>query len=122
MKQPVRPTVFSSFDTCVDGCEETALMVIEPSSMKPLGLVHLRCSGRRSASIHGLYVRPGERLKGIGRSLVEASCQIAKKAGCETMGLVLAKDNKAGRQFYKKLGFVFSYEYEDGQVIVTRAL
>jgi ribosomal protein S18 acetylase RimI-like enzyme len=77
---------------------------------------------RRSACIRMLYVHRSFRMQGIGRRLVDEACAIARRYGCETLGLSLAVDNYSAAEFYQKLGFLFAYEYDDGSMLVSRSL
>jgi len=69
-----------------------------------------------------LFVHRGFRMQGVGRELVQEAIELSRSLGCETLGLSLAADNYSGAQFYKKLGFTFAYEYDDGSFIVTKTL
>ena len=51
-----------------------------------------------------LYVDPGARRQGVGGALVAAVRIRATVLGCTRIDLELARGNKAGRSFYRKLG------------------
>jgi ribosomal protein S18 acetylase RimI-like enzyme len=53
----------------------------------------------------GMYVRPGYRGLGIGRTLVEAIVEHARER-VELLQLVVISDNLAARRLYEGLGFV----------------
>jgi GNAT superfamily N-acetyltransferase len=52
-----------------------------------------------------LYVIPDRRGQGIGRALMEASIELARSVGAETMELGTGEDDVAARSLYEKLGF-----------------
>jgi GNAT superfamily N-acetyltransferase len=120
-------------DCEVDGMRTTQLIAFgdEPINGRCfLGTVELlvwkpnrvESQPRRSACIRMLFVQRAFRMQGIGRTLVEEACNISRLLGCETLGLSLARDNYSGATFYQRLGFEFSYEYDDRSLIVTKNL
>lgn len=96
--------------------EETQIVMVDGTFF--CGTVRLQFEGRKSACIWRLQVHPKARRQGIGTRLVECCCKIAKDAGCETIGLTLDKDNEGAAGFYRKLGFIFGYEFDDSFVMV----
>lgn len=120
-------------DCEVDGTRTSQLIAFgddAQSGRSVIGTVELlflkanekRATPRRSACVRMLYVHQSFRFQGIGRQLIDEACEIARRYGCETLGLSLAADNYPGSEFYKKLGFNFAYEYDDGSFIVTKNL
>ena len=53
----------------------------------------------------GMYVRPTARQAGVGRQLVEAICDLARRH-VELIQLTVVHDNARARQLYASLGFV----------------
>jgi RimJ/RimL family protein N-acetyltransferase len=53
----------------------------------------------------GMYVRPGSRNSGVGRSLAEAVIDFARQH-VELLQLSVVSDNEAARRLYASLGFV----------------
>ena len=53
----------------------------------------------------GMYVRPGARMSGIGRRLIEAILEVARQH-VELIQLTVVQDNARARRLYASLGFV----------------
>jgi ribosomal protein S18 acetylase RimI-like enzyme len=53
----------------------------------------------------GMYVRPAARQAGVGRRLVEAVCDLARRH-VELIQLTVVRDNQRARALYASLGFV----------------
>lgn len=64
-----------------------------------------------------LYVVPGRRGEGIGRTLMEAALDVAREAGAVRMDLGTAHDDTAARALYESLGFVNREKPPDGPVM-----
>ena len=109
-----------SIDCSVDGNEETMLVFVDEGDF--LGTVGLQYRNLRAANIRQLYVKDDCRGRGIGSYLVAECCRIAKDAGCETLGLVVDKANDGAREFYRKLGFIFAYQYDNGDDLMTKVV
>ncbi len=56
------------------------------------------------------------------RALLDQVYQWAQSQGCESVGLYVAAENTEVEEFYRRCGFAFSYEYDDGAVIYTRQI
>jgi GNAT superfamily N-acetyltransferase len=80
-----------------DGADAIGMCVIYLSD-------HYRTAtlGRIYASLHGVYVRPAYRRRGIGRELTEAAIAWAREHGCYSVRLRASED---GRPLYEGLGF-----------------
>ena len=107
----------AKIDTIIDGNEESQIVAIGDSGALT-GTVCLAHKKKRSACITNLYVGESSRGRGVGRKLVEACCDIATESGCETIGLSLCKGNEQS-EFYRKLGFRFCYQYENGDSLLA---
>ena len=59
----------------------------------------------KGAHVESFFVDKRRRGKGVGRKLLEKAFAAAKKAGIETLSLTCAKENRAARRLYEKLGF-----------------
>lgn len=108
-------------DCDIDGHMETKIVAVD-SEMQFVGTVGLQYRHLRSANIRQLYVDNAFRGQGIGVMLVKECCRIACAGGCEALGLVVDKDNDSARKFYEKLGFTFSYQYDNGDDLMTIGL
>ena len=53
----------------------------------------------------GMWVAPGWRGQGIADRLVEAVCDLARRAGAGTVTLGVTEVNDRARAFYRRLGF-----------------
>jgi ribosomal protein S18 acetylase RimI-like enzyme len=62
-------------------------------------------SGRRTAHVTDIYVRPDARNKGIGRELLTAILEPARGAGLSHVSLEVLIQNSAARRLYERLGF-----------------
>ena len=77
----------------------------------PIGLVLLHWyrtleASQPMAQITTLLVVPDERRRGIGRLLVKAAAQAARVAGCGTLELLAAPDERALQAFCRSTGFI----------------
>lgn len=113
-------------DTVVDGVPETKLVLME---LFPGGdgahfcaTIGLQYTGRRTAAIRQLFVRPALRRQGIATQLVNACCEIARGAKCEALALTVVRGNEAAEGLYRSMDFWMAYEFEDGSMIFTRSL
>jgi ribosomal protein S18 acetylase RimI-like enzyme len=52
-----------------------------------------------------LYVVPARRRQGLGRALVEAAIELARRQGADHMDLGTGEDDVAARALYESLGF-----------------
>ena len=60
--------------------------------------------GGRDAFLDDFYIVPSERGHGLGRSVMDALIDIARKAGCAALHLEVVAGNRA-HAFYRRLGF-----------------
>jgi len=108
-------------DCRIDGNEETKIIFVD-SKRNFAGTVGLQFRGRKAACVLQLYVDPAYRLSRIGTMLIKECCRIAKDAGCETLGLLLENGNDGARKFYDKTGFIFAYQYDNGDAAMSLPL
>lgn len=108
-------------DTCVDGYEETKLMLFIGGKVIG-GFVSLQHTNRKSANIRQLYVAPAFRRQGIASILLRECREIARTSGCQTIGLVVAEGNKEARRLYEKEGFSLAYQYDDNEILMVLSL
>jgi len=69
-----------------------------------VGAVLAGHDGRRGFLYH-LAVHPSQRGKGVGRELVERSLKVLKKQNVRRVLILVAQDNKAGRDFWSRCGW-----------------
>ncbi|WP_370399954.1 GNAT family N-acetyltransferase [Sulfitobacter sp. JB4-11] len=61
--------------------------------------------GARGMDMHHLFVTPQHRGCGLGRALIDASCQAALGLGCLYLAVGTHPDNDAAQRFYENAGF-----------------
>ncbi len=92
------------------------------------GVSTLKTAFARKGHVISIAVMPGQRGKGIGLALMEASLQKVKAEGASEMYLEVRVSNNPAVQLYKKLGFEASRisegYYRDGEnaYIMTKDL
>lgn len=63
------------------------------------------------AGIHALWVRPGARREGLGRTVVQAVAHLARQHRMGSLFLQVESDNDAALSFYQSLGFTTHHTY-----------
>ena len=56
--------------------------------------------------LNNLSVLPKYRHHGIGKTMVEHCCKLAREKGCEAVTVVIVEENRRLRKWYESLGFV----------------
>ena len=89
---------------------ETETVFLAGREAEPAGLLVLRTvptlSGPEDwAEITEMYVREGARRRGVGRTLVEAALDYARRRGCTEVHLLVDPENQPALAFYRALGF-----------------
>jgi ribosomal protein S18 acetylase RimI-like enzyme len=71
-----------------------------------------------------LYVAPARRGRGLGRALMEAAVDLARRRGCDFMELGTSEEDLAARGLYERLGFTNRERGPEGPVmyVYERAL
>lgn len=79
---------------------------------RPAGVAFVACHGPE-AMLHALEVRPEQRGKGAGQSLLHAAANWAAAQGASRLSLVVTRQNAAARALYDRLGMrvVGQYHY-----------
>lgn len=86
----------------------------------PDGLAVLRFrlsiwSSGKECYLAELYVVPARRGQGLGRALMEAAIEVARREGADWMDLGTSEDDVAARALYESLGFI-NREGPDGPI------
>lgn len=89
------------------GVDRVLVAVVEG---RVVGLAGLHVSwmvhfDRPAARLMSIVVDEGCRGKGIGRRLVEASCELARAAGCDRIELTSRLTRTGAHSFYESVGF-----------------
>jgi len=64
-----------------------------------------------------LYVAPARRGRGLGRALMEAAIDLARRRGCDFMDLGTSEDDVTARHLYERLGFINREGGSEGPVM-----
>lgn len=67
------------------------------------------CVGAPVGYIEGLYLRPDQRGRGLGRQLLEHAEQWFHAQGCRAMATDTELDNTAAQEFFRHAGFEETY-------------
>jgi ribosomal protein S18 acetylase RimI-like enzyme len=62
-------------------------------------------SAQPRLNVHDLCVLPAHRGQGVGRRLMEAVLEAARRAGCSGVTLEVRSDNAVAQRLYRSLGF-----------------
>ncbi|MDI9239724.1 GNAT family N-acetyltransferase [Lysobacter sp. LF1] len=84
------------------------------------GCVAMRPLGAGIGEMKRLYVRPAFRAYGLGRRLVEAVIDAARRAGCSELRLDTLATMTAAQALYERLGFVEIAPYNTTHLPGTR--
>jgi GNAT superfamily N-acetyltransferase len=104
----------------VDGLYEHRVVAMYGD--KIAGTVAVTSTLKLTACIRQLYVDSGIRKHGVGTDLVNRCIGLAIEDGCVAVSLNLAKNNIGVAPFYMKLGFTLAYQFDDGDMILTKSL
>ena len=74
-------------------------------------------TGELDAYLEELYVAPAMRGQGLGRALLEAAMETARRAGAAHMDLGTSEDDTAARALYESAGFTNREGLPDGPVM-----
>jgi ribosomal protein S18 acetylase RimI-like enzyme len=72
---------------------------------QPVGMVAAYQESAETAYVYSLWLDPAARGRGLGRRLVTAVLNWARRRGVRTATLRMAPDNAAARRVYEGLGF-----------------
>jgi ribosomal protein S18 acetylase RimI-like enzyme len=97
-------------------------MVLLAGTPEPQGLAVLRFrpaifSESLDCYLEELYVVPDRRGQGLGRALMEAAMDRARREGATRMELGTAEEDRAARALYESLGFTNREDGPDGPIM-----
>lgn len=84
------------------------------------GCVALRSLGDGTGEMKRLYVRPAYRSVGLGKLMVDAVIQVARRAGHRELRLDTLASMASAQALYRRLGFVEIPPYNDKYLPGTR--
>ncbi|WP_162616444.1 GNAT family N-acetyltransferase [Xylanimonas allomyrinae] len=86
------------------------LDVVERSTQVTVGALWLEVRPPSAAFVYDVYLHPGARGVGLGRSAVRAGAEWCRQRGLSVLGLSVLGHNTAARALYDSLGFVVVVE------------
>lgn len=98
--------------------------ICRPTAPRVSGSVQIKCDAnhRVMAKLHSLFVAEPDRRNNIATELMDTAEEIARREGCESIGLHIGLANLDVRHFYKKLGYAPVYQFDDGDVQLVKRL
>lgn len=77
-----------------------------------------------SAGITWMFVEPTYQNQGIGKALMTDVIALCKDRELEAISLSVSSGNRQHNliKYYKKFGFVISYEYDNGTVFMSKGV
>jgi ribosomal protein S18 acetylase RimI-like enzyme len=84
------------------------------------GCAALRPLGRDAGEMKRLYVRPAYRKSGVGKRLIDAIMEAARRSDFRTLHLDTLPSMTSAQALYRKLGFVETPPYNDKFLPGTR--
>ncbi|MFN6953015.1 MAG: GNAT family N-acetyltransferase, partial [Albidovulum sp.] len=86
--------------------------ILARNADRPAGVAFVACHGDE-AMLHALEVRPDQRRRGVGATLLHAAANWAADQGATRLSLVVTRQNSAARALYARLGMgiVGQYHY-----------
>jgi ribosomal protein S18 acetylase RimI-like enzyme len=99
--------------------DESVVLLATEADGTALGFVQMypgfsSLSAARTFVLYDLYVDPAARQRGVGRRLMEAAAEEARRRGAVSLVLSTAKTNHPAQRLYESLGWVRDedfYEY-----------
>jgi ribosomal protein S18 acetylase RimI-like enzyme len=107
------------------GRGESVVLLAEAADGAPLGFVQLYPSfsslrAARTFVLYDLFVQPSARRHGVGRLLMEAAADEARRAGAAALVLSTAKTNVSAQRLYESLGWVRDEEFYEYGLDLSR--
>lgn len=113
-QDPLPQEYYAAFSE-IDGDKNNYLIVVEDNG-KIIGtsqltiITYITYRGEKRGQIEGVRIDESYRGQGIGKLMIEWSISKSRDLGCHVVQLTMDKQRDETIQFYKKLGFVVSYE------------
>ena len=99
----------ASFRAALGAQDADVLLVFDSEEAVAMALVHLehpsRMSDELSVELSRVVVRAGRRGQGIGKALVDAAADWARKRGIGHLNAAVFVANEASRRFWRAAGF-----------------
>lgn len=61
-------------------------------------------------------------LIGLATAMMGRAEKIAKEFGCRSIGMLVKPENEGARRLYEGLGYIIGYIYEDGDLLMCKAI
>lgn len=111
---------------CVwEGSSRTLLNVInwlDNQNCEHVGMLLLQAKGIKAAQFSKLFIRRDMRRKGIASALLAQAEEIAKVEGCATMSCMVGGENHDAQDCYRKAGYFYAWNYDDGDLVMCKQL
>lgn len=93
---------------------EVGIILVLRDESIVLGMVNIlytvsTACGGRVAIVEDMVVRPEDRNRGVGSSLLEAAIERARASGCSRITLLTDRANASAIRFYERHGFAVSH-------------
>lgn len=98
------------------GRDESVVLLAAESGGTALGFVQMypgfsSLAAARTYVLYDLFVDPAARQRGVGRCLMEATAEEARRRGAVSLVLSTAKTNHPAQRLYESLGWVRDEEF-----------
>ncbi len=108
--QPSVESMGSSVQRLIADSQSAFLLIAPRAIADPVGVCQLRFrlavwTGVEDCWLEDVFVRESERGAGLGRALVDAACEHARRRGCVRIELDVNSDNGAAYALYEGVGF-----------------
>ena len=98
------------------GRDESVVLLAADADGTALGFVQMypgfsSLAAARTCVLYDLFVDPAARQRGVGRHLMEAAAEEARRRGAVSLVLSTARTNRAAQRLYESLGWVRDEEF-----------
>jgi GNAT superfamily N-acetyltransferase len=113
-EEPLPQPYYDAFEaTANDPNNRHLIAEVDGNVVGTLHLVFIRGIARMGATraqIEAVRIAAGQRGEGIGRKMIEAAIEMARKRACSLVQLTTDKTRTDAHRFYESLGFAASHE------------